>query len=74
MRLVEARYEGGVLHPSERLELRAGERVNLIVVRRPDLGRWDLTKLAKVSCAEDAALASQGLAEWAKDLNAEERR
>ena len=73
MRLVEARYEDGVLRPAERLGLPAGERVNLIVVRRPDAGRWDLTRLAKISCAEDVALAEQGLVEWAKDLNARER-
>ena len=41
-----------------------GRRVNVIVVRRPDAGRWDLTRLAKISCAEDVALAEQGLGEW----------
>ena len=47
VRLVEAQYEDGVLRPAERLSLRSGERVNLIVVRRPDPGRWDLARLAR---------------------------
>ena len=34
VRLVEARYENGVLLPVDRLGLRPGESVNLIVVRR----------------------------------------
>ena len=73
MRIVEARYEDGVLRPAERLGLRAGERVNLIVVRRADARRWDLTRLATTSGEEDLTLAEQGLAEWAKDLDVGER-
>ncbi len=73
MRIVEARYEDGVLRPAERLGLRAGERVNLIVVRRADARRWDLSRLATTSGEEDLTLAEQGLAEWAKDLDAGER-
>ena len=73
MRIVEARFEDGVLRPAERLGLRAGERVNLIVVRRADARRWDLTRLATTSGAEDLTLAEQGLAEWAKNLDAGER-
>ncbi len=73
MRIVEARYEDGVLRPAERLGLRAGERVNLIVVRRADARRWDLSRLATTSGEEDRTLAEQGLAEWAKDLDAGER-
>ena len=73
MRIVEARYEDGVLRPAERLGLRAGERVNLIVVRRADARRWDATRLATTSGEEDLTLAEQGLAEWAKDLDAGER-
>jgi predicted DNA-binding antitoxin AbrB/MazE fold protein len=71
VRLVEAQYEDGVLRPAERLSLRSGERVNLIVVRRPDPGRWDLARLAKTRCGE--ALAEQGLAEWASALEDEEK-
>ena len=73
MRVVEAQYENGVLRPAERLGLRPGERVNLIVVRRPDPSRWDLAKLAKTANGEDVALAEQGLAEWAGRLDATER-
>ena len=73
VRLVEAKYEDGVLRPAERLNLRSGERVNLIVVRRPDPGRWDLARLAKTGNADDLALAEQGLAEWANELEAKDR-
>ena len=73
VRLVEARYENGVLLPVDRLGLRPGESVNLIVVRRPVAGRWDLPKLAKAGSAEDLALAEQGLAEWASALETTER-
>ena len=73
VRLVEANYENGVLHPLERLGLRPGERVRLIVIRQPDPGRWDLTKLAKTGNGDDLPLAEQGLAEWASSLEATER-
>ena len=61
-----------MLRPSERLGLRPGERVNIIVVRRPDSGRWDLARLAKTGNADDLALAEQGLAEWASELEAKD--
>ena len=73
VRLVEAQYENGVLRPSEQLGLRSGERVNIIVVRRPDPGRWDLPRLAKTGDEDDIALAEQGLAEWTSALEAEDR-
>lgn len=73
MRLVEARYEDGLLRPTEPLPLRPGERVNLIVVRRPDPGRWDLDRLAKIANEGDLALAEQGLADWAETLDREDR-
>ena len=73
MRHVEAHYEDGVLRPTERLPLRSGERVNLIVVRRPDPSRWNLDRLAKVSDGDDLALAEQGLADWAESLETEDR-
>ena len=69
VRVVEAQYEDGVLRPAERLGLRPGERVNLIVVRRPDPSRWDLARLATAAKGEDRALAEQGLAEWATELD-----
>jgi predicted DNA-binding antitoxin AbrB/MazE fold protein len=73
VRLVEAHYENGVLRPAERLGLRPGEHVKLIVMRRPDVGRWDLTRLAKTANGDDLHLANQGLAEWASSLEATER-
>ena len=72
MKLVDAQYDQGVLRPSEQLALRPGERVSIIVLRRPDPRRWDLTKLAKTN-QEDLALAESDLAEWAKALEAEEQ-
>ncbi|HTS25530.1 MAG TPA: antitoxin family protein [Bryobacteraceae bacterium] len=74
MRLVEAQYENGVLRPVERLGLRSGERVNLMVVRRPDPRRWDLARLSSTSNQEDLSLSEQGLAEWANSLDATEQR
>jgi len=60
MKLVEARYERGLLRPTKPLALRPGERVNLIVVRRPDPDPWNLDRLAKSSTKEDVELAEQG--------------
>lgn len=75
MRVFEARYEEGVLRPTEPLALRAGEMVNLIVVRRPDHRRWDPGRLADAAgIDEDLALAEAGLAEWAERLDEEDRR
>ncbi len=73
VRLVEAQYENGVLRPVDRLGLRSGERVNLIVVRRPDPRRWDLARLSSTANQEDLSLSEQGLAEWANSLDATER-
>ena len=71
MRLIEARYEEGLLKPEVPLALTPGERVALIVVRHPDPRRWDLERLAK-SGAEDRELAEQGLAEWVDALDKED--
>lgn len=73
MRLVEAQYENGVLRPLERLGLRPGERVNLIVVRHPDPNRWDLARLSSTSNQEDLILSEEGLADWARSLDTTER-
>ena len=73
MRVIEARYEGGLLKPETPLALTPGERVALIVVRHPDPRRWNLERLAKSGAAEDPALTEQGLAEWAGALEAEDR-
>jgi len=74
MRLVEARYEEGLLRPDKPLSLRQGEQVALIVVRRPDPRRWNLERLARSGKGEDLALAEEGLAEWADALDEEDRR
>lgn len=72
MRPVEARYEDGVLKPEKPLPLRAGDRVGVIVLRRPDPARWDLQRLA-AAAEEDEALASAGLDDWADTADGEDR-
>ena len=74
MRLIEARYEKGMLKPTGPLALRSGESVNLIVVRRADPSRWDLQRLAKSGNAEDLTLAEQGIEDWIAKLEEEDRR
>ena len=69
MKLVEARYEKGLLKLTRPLPLRPGERVNLIVVRQPDRKRWDLERFRKTSTPEDHELAEQGLADWSARLD-----
>lgn len=73
MRPVEALYENGLLRPTKLLPLRPGERVSIIVLRRPDAARWDLARLGSRQ-DEDEALAAAGLGDWAAALDAEERR
>ncbi len=72
VRMVEAQYENGVLHPVERLGLSSGERVSLMVVRRPDPRRWDLARLSSAANQEDLTLSERGLADWANALDAAE--
>ena len=72
MRPVDALYENGLLRPVSPLPLRSGERVALIVVRRPEAGRWDFTRLA-AHATDDLALAEAGLDEWAAALDREDR-
>lgn len=72
-RIVEAEYEKGVLKPSTPLALRPGERVHLIVMRQPDPKRWDLSRLAQSSAADEAVLTEQGLEGWAANLDEEDR-
>ena len=73
MRPIKALYENGLLRPVSPLQLRQGERVAVIVVRRPDPSRWDSTRLA-AHCDDDLALAEAGLVEWAAALDDEEPR
>ena len=74
MRLVEARYEKGILKPREPLPLRSGESVNLIVVRRADPSRWDMKRLAKCGNEEELTLSEQGIQDWAAKLDVEDQR
>jgi len=73
MRPVDALYENGLLRPVSPLPLRSGERVALIVVRRPDPSRWDFARLAAHG-ADDLALAEAGLDEWAAALDGKDPR
>jgi predicted DNA-binding antitoxin AbrB/MazE fold protein len=61
MKTVEALYEDGLLKPQTPLPLRPGERVAVIVLRRPDPSRWDLDRLANVGREEDVALSERNL-------------
>jgi predicted DNA-binding antitoxin AbrB/MazE fold protein len=74
MEFVEAEFEDGVLRPVRRLALRQGERVGLVVVRRPDPARWDLARLSRVAGTEDQVLAEEGLGDWASALDREDGR
>jgi predicted DNA-binding antitoxin AbrB/MazE fold protein len=72
MEVIEAEFNDGVLRPMRHLSLRPGERVGIVVVRRPDPSRWDLARLSKV-VADDASLAEVGLDEWETMLRHEDR-
>ncbi len=69
---MEAQYENGILRPVEHLDLRSGEHVNLIVIRRPEPRRWELARLSSTSTQEDLTISEQGLADWADSLDAAE--
>lgn len=71
MRPIEARYENGTLRPIRPLALRPGERVAVLVLRRPDPTRWDVERLAR-HADEDEALAGAGLDDWADALERED--
>jgi predicted DNA-binding antitoxin AbrB/MazE fold protein len=73
VRPVDARYEDGVLKPTEQLDLRPGERVRVLVLRRSDPSRWDMTRLAS-NPTEDIGLSSLGVGDWADALDHEDRR
>jgi predicted DNA-binding antitoxin AbrB/MazE fold protein len=72
MGVIEAEFSDGVLRPIRRLPLRPGERVGIVVVRRPDPSRWDLARLSQVIPDEDA-LTEAGLTEWEAALSREDR-
>ena len=73
MEVIEAEFNDGVLRPRRHLSLRPGERVGIVVVRRPDLSRWDLARLSKV-VPDDESLVEEGLGEWETMLRGEDRR
>jgi len=74
MSIIEAEFADGVLRPMRRLPLRPGERVGIVVVRRPDAARWDLARLSKVASADEQELVEAGLPGWADALDREDRR
>jgi hypothetical protein len=54
--------------------LRPGERVGVILVRRPDPSRWNLERIAATVGSEDDDLATLGVDDWAADLDREDSR
>ena len=72
MSLIEAEFENGVLRPTSPLRLRPGERVGIMVVRRPDPSRWDLNRLSKPAADDEGSLANAGLADWGAALDRED--
>ena len=72
MEVIEAEFNDGVLRPMRHLSLRPGERVGIVVVRRPDPSRWDLARLSKV-VPDDESLTEAGLGEWETMLRREDR-
>ena len=74
MEIIEAEFEDGVLRPVRPLSLRPGERVGIVVVRRPDPARWDLARLSKGAARDDEQLTEQGLGDWADTLDREDQR
>jgi predicted DNA-binding antitoxin AbrB/MazE fold protein len=71
MQPIEADYEDGVLRPTKPLNLKQGERVSVVVLRRPDAGRWNLERLAEKSSSDEASLTHEGLHSWDSDLDGE---
>ena len=72
MEVIEAEFNDGVLRPMRHLSLRPGERVGIVVVRRPDPSRWDLVRLSKV-VPDEESLTAAGLGEWEIALRHEDR-
>jgi predicted DNA-binding antitoxin AbrB/MazE fold protein len=72
MEVIEAEFNDGVLRPMRHLSLRPGERVGIVVVRRPDPSRWDLVRLSKV-VPDGETLTEAGLSEWESTLQNEDR-
>jgi predicted DNA-binding antitoxin AbrB/MazE fold protein len=69
---IRAAFQDGVLRPTERLALRQGEKVRLIVQREPDPARWSLERL-RATASADRELAETGLDSWADALDSMDR-
>jgi len=72
MEVIEAEFNDGVLRPTRHLSLRPGEKVGIVVMRRPDPSRWDLVRLSKVA-PDEKALTEAGLSDWEMMLRHEDR-
>jgi predicted DNA-binding antitoxin AbrB/MazE fold protein len=72
MRPIDASYENGFLKLDRALPFRSGERVAVIIIRKPDASRWDFARLAPTG-RDDLALAEAGLADWVSALDSEDR-
>jgi predicted DNA-binding antitoxin AbrB/MazE fold protein len=72
MGVIEAEFNDGVLRPMRHLSLRPGERVGLVVVRRPDHLRWNLARLSKVT-SDESDLTEAGLTNWETTPSHEDR-
>jgi hypothetical protein len=51
-----------------------GERVAVVVLRRPDPSRGDLDRLARFGADEDDALPKEGVGDWSDELDREDER
>ncbi len=71
-RIIEAEFDNGVLRPMQRLALRPGERVGIVVVRRSDPARWDVVRLSNPVSGEEE-LTDSGLGEWGAALDREDQ-
>jgi predicted DNA-binding antitoxin AbrB/MazE fold protein len=72
MAVVRARYENGALVPAKALPLAPGEDVSILVLRLSRAARWDLGRLIAAP-DEEEFLSEVGLADWAEELDAEDR-
>ena len=74
MSIIEADFENGLLRPTSPLRLRPGERVSIVLLRRPDPARWDMDRLSKPPSSDEDALTETGLANWATALDDEDNK
>ena len=74
MSIIEADFENGLLRPTSPLRLRPGERVGIVLIRRPDPSRWDMARLSKPADPDESGLAETGLADWATALDHEDEK